>query len=73
MVKAKKSPSKHATKRPSKVTTRKVAKKPAAKERKGINPFTGQETVFKAKPKKSMKRKSAAKKRGIGIGGGHMT
>ena len=27
-----------------------VVKKPATKERKGINPFTGQETVFKAKP-----------------------
>ncbi|MBZ4418008.1 HU family DNA-binding protein [Myxococcus sp. RHSTA-1-4] len=28
----------------------KVIKKPATKARKGINPFTGQETVFKAKP-----------------------
>jgi nucleoid DNA-binding protein len=28
----------------------KVVKKPATKARKGINPFTGQETVFKAKP-----------------------
>ena len=27
-----------------------VNKKPATKERKGINPFTGEETVFKAKP-----------------------
>ena len=27
-----------------------VVKKPATKERKGINPFTGQPTVFKAKP-----------------------
>jgi len=27
-----------------------VVKKPATKERKGINPLTGQETVFKAKP-----------------------
>jgi len=27
-----------------------VVKKPATKARKGINPFTGQETVFKAKP-----------------------
>ena len=27
-----------------------VIKKPATKERKGINPFTGQPTVFKAKP-----------------------
>jgi nucleoid DNA-binding protein len=28
----------------------KVQKKPATKARKGINPFTGEETVFKAKP-----------------------
>lgn len=27
-----------------------VAKKPATKERKGINPFTGEEMIFKAKP-----------------------
>ncbi len=27
-----------------------VVKKPATKARKGINPFTGQETIFKAKP-----------------------
>lgn len=27
-----------------------VKRKPATKERKGINPFTGEETVFKAKP-----------------------
>jgi len=30
-----------------KITT---VKKPATKARKGINPFTGEETVFKAKP-----------------------
>ena len=30
-----------------KITT---VKKPAKKARKGINPFTGEETVFKAKP-----------------------
>ena len=28
----------------------KVVRKPATKARKGINPFTGAETVFKAKP-----------------------
>jgi len=28
----------------------KVVKKPATKERRGINPFTGEETTFKAKP-----------------------
>ncbi|MEN8129590.1 MAG: HU family DNA-binding protein [Pseudomonadota bacterium] len=28
----------------------KVQKKPATKARKGINPFTGEEAVFKAKP-----------------------
>ena len=27
-----------------------VKKKPARKARKGVNPFTGEETVFKAKP-----------------------
>jgi nucleoid DNA-binding protein len=27
-----------------------VKKKPATKARKGVNPFTGEETVFKAKP-----------------------
>ncbi|MBX2878420.1 MAG: HU family DNA-binding protein [Granulosicoccus sp.] len=27
-----------------------VNKKPATKARKGINPFTGEETIFKAKP-----------------------
>ncbi len=31
----------------AKVTTR---RKPATKARKGINPFTGEETMFKAKP-----------------------
>jgi hypothetical protein len=30
-----------------KITT---VKKPAVKARKGINPFTGEETMFKAKP-----------------------
>ncbi len=28
----------------------KVVKKPATKERPGINPFTGEATIFKAKP-----------------------
>jgi nucleoid DNA-binding protein len=28
----------------------KVVKKPATKARKGINPFTGEETMFQAKP-----------------------
>ncbi|MCD8542654.1 MAG: HU family DNA-binding protein, partial [Gammaproteobacteria bacterium] len=27
-----------------------IVKKPAKKARKGINPFTGEETMFKAKP-----------------------
>ena len=31
-----------------------VVKKPATKERKGINPFTGQETTFKAKPARNV-------------------
>jgi DNA-binding protein HU-beta len=28
----------------------KVRRKPATKARKGINPFTGEPTIFKAKP-----------------------
>ena len=31
-----------------------VKRKPATKARKGINPFTGQETVFKAKPARNV-------------------
>jgi len=31
-----------------------VVRKPATKARKGINPFTGQETVFKAKPARNI-------------------
>jgi nucleoid DNA-binding protein len=31
-----------------------VVRKPATKARKGINPFTGQETVFKAKPARNV-------------------
>ena len=32
----------------------KVVRKPATKERKGINPFTGEETTFKAKPARNV-------------------
>ena len=32
----------------------KVVKKPATKARKGINPFTGEETTFKAKPARNV-------------------
>lgn len=32
----------------------KVVHKPATKARKGINPFTGEETVFKAKPARNV-------------------
>ena len=32
----------------------KVVRKPASKERKGINPFTGEETTFKAKPARNV-------------------
>lgn len=32
----------------------KIVKKKATKARKGINPFTGEETVFKAKPARRM-------------------
>lgn len=31
-----------------------VQRKPATKARKGINPFTGQETIFKAKPARNV-------------------
>ncbi|MEE4246703.1 MAG: HU family DNA-binding protein [Kangiellaceae bacterium] len=31
-----------------------TVRKPATKARKGINPFTGEETVFKAKPAKTV-------------------
>ena len=31
-----------------------VQRKPATKARKGINPFTGEETMFKAKPARSV-------------------
>ena len=33
-----------------------VVKKPATKERKGTNPFTGQEMIFKAKPARKIVR-----------------
>ena len=33
-----------------------VIRKPATKERKGINPFTKEETVFKAKPAQTSSR-----------------
>ena len=32
----------------------KTVKKPATKARKGINPFTGEETMFKAKPARTL-------------------
>ena len=31
-----------------------VQRKPATKDRKGINPFTGEETTFKAKPARNV-------------------
>ena len=39
----------------------KVVKKPATKARKGINPFTGQETMFKAKPARKVVKVRALK------------
>ena len=39
-----------------------VKKKPATKARKGINPFTGEETVFKAKPARRAVKISPLKK-----------
>ena len=35
--------------------------KPATKARKGINPFTGEETVFKAKPARNVVKVRASK------------
>ena len=39
-----------------------VIKKPATKARKGINPFTGEETTFKAKPARNVVKLRALKK-----------
>ena len=38
-----------------------VVRKPATKERKGINPFTGLETTFKAKPARNVVKVRAMK------------
>ena len=38
-----------------------VVKKPAVKARKGINPFTGEEMMFKAKPASKVVKVSALK------------
>jgi len=40
----------------------KTVKKPARKERKGVNPFTGEDTVFKARPASTTVKISALKK-----------
>lgn len=39
-----------------------VKRKPAVKARKGINPFTGEETMFKAKPARNVVKIKALKK-----------
>ncbi len=39
----------------------KVVRKPATEERKGINPFTKEETIFKAKPAKNVVKVVALK------------
>lgn len=39
-----------------------VIHKPATKARKGINPFTGEETMFKAKPARNIVKARALKK-----------
>ena len=39
-----------------------VVKKPATKARKGINPFTGEETIFKAKPARKVVKIKPLKK-----------
>lgn len=38
-----------------------VVRKPATKARKGINPFTGEEMIFKAKPARNVVKVSALK------------
>lgn len=38
-----------------------VVKKPATKEREGINPFTGEPTIFKAKPARRVVKLRALK------------
>ena len=38
-----------------------VIQKPAVKARKGINPFTGEETTFKAKPARNVVKIAALK------------
>jgi len=40
----------------------KTVKKPARKARKGVNPFTGEEMMFKAKPASTTVKVSALKK-----------
>lgn len=40
----------------------KVVRKPATKARKGISPFTGEETIFKAKPARNVVKIKALKK-----------
>ncbi|MFO1021989.1 MAG: HU family DNA-binding protein [Planctomycetales bacterium] len=39
----------------------KIIRKPATKERKGINPFTKEETIFKAKPARNVIKIQALK------------
>jgi len=39
----------------------KVVRKPATKEREGINPFTGEKTIFKAKPARNVVKALALK------------
>ncbi|NRA95923.1 MAG: HU family DNA-binding protein [Planctomycetes bacterium] len=38
-----------------------VVRKPATKERPGVNPFTGEETIFKAKPARNVVKVTALK------------
>lgn len=39
----------------------KVKRKPATKARKGVNPFTGEEMIFKAKPARNVVKANALK------------
>jgi nucleoid DNA-binding protein len=40
----------------------KTVRKPATKKRKGVNPFTGEDTIFKAKPARTVVKVLALKK-----------
>ena len=44
-----------------------VVKKPATKQRKGVNPFTGEPTIFKAKPARKVVKIKPLKKLKVAV------